>query len=474
MTEPRTLIPRDYQHLMVNHIIEVPRCALWVNMGMGKSAATLLALDILDLVEDVYPVLVVAPLRVAQSTWPEEVAKWSCFSHLRVVPIVGDEKTRTRVLARAYLFSPQVFTTNYENLPWIIEAVEKSGLPWPFKVVVADESTKLKGFRLRQGTKRAKALGKVAHTKVKRFIELTGTPSPNGLADLWGQAWFLDAGQRLGRTFDSFRQRWFQKSFDGFSIDPLPYAQEQIQDKLRDLCLSLNAADYFDLKEPIVNSVYVDLPRKARELYDDMEKQMFMELAEEDLTHEVEAFNAATRTMKCLQLANGAAYVGDNNEKFIEVHDGKIQALEEIVEEAAGMPVLVAYHFRSDLARLQRAFPKGRVLDKNPQTIKDWNRGRVPLLFAHPASAGHGLSLQDGGNIIAFFSVNWNLEEHAQIIERIGPTRQAQSGYDRPVFIHYILARDTVDDMVLERLVMKRTVQDVLLTAMKKREKNYE
>jgi SNF2 family DNA or RNA helicase len=178
--------------------------------------------------------------------------------------------------------------------------------------------------------------------------------------------------------------------------------------------------------------------------------------------------------MKCLQLANGAAYVGDNNEKFIEVHDGKIQALEEIVEEAAGMPVLVAYHFRSDLARLQRAFPKGRVLDKNPQTIKDWNRGRVPLLFAHPASAGHGLSLQDGGNIIAFFSVNWNLEEHAQIIERIGPTRQAQSGYDRPVFIHYILARDTVDDMVLERLVMKRTVQDVLLTAMKKREKNYE
>jgi hypothetical protein len=161
MTEPRTLIPRDYQHLMVNHIIEVPRCALWVNMGMGKSAATLLALDILDLVEDVYPVLVVAPLRVAQSTWPEEVAKWSCFSHLRVVPIVGDEKTRTRVLARAYLFSPQVFTTNYENLPWIIEAVEKSGLPWPFKVVVADESTKLKGFRLRQGTKRAKALGTV-------------------------------------------------------------------------------------------------------------------------------------------------------------------------------------------------------------------------------------------------------------------------------------------------------------------------
>jgi SNF2 family DNA or RNA helicase len=478
MTVAKHFTPRPYQHLMVDHIIKTPRCALWVNMGMGKSAATLLALDILDLVEDVYPALVIAPLRVAQSTWPEEVAKWERFNRLRLCAVVGNEQERRSALRNA----ADIYTINYENLPWLQDTL---GDNWPFKTVVADESTKLKGFRLRQGTKRAKALAKVAHTKVTRFINLTGTPSPNGLADLWGQTWYLDAGQRLGRTFDAFRQRWFQKSFDGYSIEPLAHAQGEIQERLKDICLSLNAADYFDLREPIVNTIYVDLEGKAKELYDDMEKRMFMELleavhieqyqyapglfGETEVIHEVEAFNAAARTMKCLQLANGAAYVGEDNSKWVEVHDAKIKALEDIIEEAAGMPVLVAYHFRSDLARLQKAFPRGRALDKQPETIRDWNAGRIPVLFAHPASAGHGLSLQDGGNIIAFFGHSWNLEEYMQIIERIGPTRQMQSGYDRPVFIHHIVARNTVEELVIQRLNTKREVQDILLEAMKQR-----
>ena len=190
---------------------------------------------------------------------------------------------------------------------------------------------------------------------------------------------------------------------------------------------------------------------------------MFMQIGE----HEVEAFNAAARTVKCLQLANGAAYVGDTGSEFREVHDAKLQALDEVIEEAGGTPVLVAYNFKSDLARLKAAFPKGRALDASPQTIDDWNAGKIPVLFAHPASAGHGLNLQDGGNILVFFGHDWNLENRLQIIERIGPTRQMQAGHDRPMFIHNIIARDTVDELVMARVETKREVQDILLEAMK-------
>lgn len=464
MTARRQFTARPYGALITNHILDVVRCGVWAGMGMGKTVSTLNALDLLELAEP-GPALVCAPLRVAQSTWPDEAAKWAHLRNIAVTPIVGDVKARERAVLRAFDFSASVFTINYENLPWLVDLLERWKRPWPFRKIVADESTKLKGFRLRQGTQRARALGRVAHKHAVHFVELTGTPSPNGLQDLWGQAWYLDQGQRLGRTFDAFRQRWFRPSFDGYGIEPLPFAREQIEDAMRDLCLSLDARDWFDLKEPIVNTIHVELPAKARALYDDMEKAMFAQIGE----HEVEAFNAAAKTMKCLQLANGAAYVGEDGTQWAEVHDVKLQALDEVIEEAAGMPVLVAYHFKSDLARLLKAFPKGRQLDEDPQTLRDWNAGKIPVLFAHPASAGHGLNLQDGGNILVFFSVNWNLEEHQQIIERIGPTRQMQAGHDRPVFIHYILARDTVDEIVLARIETKREVQDLLLEALKRR-----
>lgn len=466
---------------MIAHMLDHARCAVWASMGLGKSSATLTAIDILRISGDLTgPSLICAPLRVAQSTWPDEVLKWEHTKHLRVSVITGTPEQRRRALAKP----ADIYTINYENIPWLVEELKRQGREWPFELVVADESTKLKGFRLRQGTKRARELARVAHTKaVKRFIELTGTPSPNGLIDLYGQAWFLDAGIRLGRTFTAFTQRWFQKSFDGWGLDPLPFAQEQIEDRLKDICVSINPGDYFDLEAPIENVIEVDLPDKARRIYDDMEQRMFaliernpegVEVVEEyddnsGNFYEVEAFGAAARTMKCLQLSNGAAYVDEKATAWEEVHDLKIKALEEIIEEAAGMPVLCAYHFRSDLARLRRAFPKGRVLDKKPQTLRDWNAGKIPLLFAHPASAGHGLNLQDGGNILVFFSLNWNLEEHLQIIERIGPMRQLQAGHDRPVFIHYIMARDTVDQLVHKRLTSKREVQDILMEAMKHR-----
>jgi SNF2 family DNA or RNA helicase len=456
----RHFVPRSYQREMISYMLNNKRCGIWAGMGLGKTVCALTAIDILSLVET-RPVLVLAPLRVARSTWPDEVSKWEHLKHLRVSPVVGDVASRTSALRAP----ADIYTTNFEQLPWLVKHYE--GKPWPFGTVIADESTRLKGFRLRQGGARAQALAQVAHNKVERFMELTGTPSPNGLKDLWGQVWFLDQGQRLGRTWTGFADRWFKPSMDGYGIVPLPFAQEQIQDRLRDLCLSLEAKDYFNLADPIVNIIRVELPKKARILYDDMEKRMFMELE----SHEVEAFGAAARTIKCLQLANGAAYVGDSNTEFIEVHDAKLQALESIVEEAAGAPILVAYHFKSDLVRLQRAFPQGRPLDADPRTIQEWNAERIPLLFAHPASAGHGLNLQDGGNTLAFFGHWWNLEEYQQIIERIGPTRQAQAGHDRPVFIHHIVAADTVDEMVMARRDSKAEVQNILMAAMKRKQK---
>lgn len=455
--------PRAYQNAMVDLALDRPRCAIWAGMGLGKTSSALTALDALELV-DPGPALVIAPLRVAQSTWPDEAAKWAHLRNVEVSAVVGTPEARRAALRRP----ASVYTTNYENIPWL---VAHFGDKWPFRKVVADESTRLKSFRLRQGGKQAHALGRVAHDKIDRFIELTGTPAPNGLQDLWGQAWFLDRGERLGRSFDAFRSRWFRTLQVGTDrhavrLEPLPHARGEIEERLRDLCLSLNAQEYFDIAAPIVNVIRVELPGKARSLYREMEREMFLEL---DCGSEIEAFNAASRTMKCLQLANGAIYTDDTRAAFAEIHDAKLQALEDVIEEASGMPVLVAYHFQHDLARLLRTFPKGRALDQDPQTLRDWNAGRIPVLFAHPASAGHGLNLQDGGNILAFFGHWWDLEQYQQIIERIGPTRQAQAGHNRPVFVHHIVARGTVDELVMERREGKREVQDLLLEAMKRR-----
>lgn len=471
--------PHGYQTIIAGHQLDHPRNAVWSFMGSGKTVSTLTSLAGLKAVGDIAPTLVLAPKRVAQSTWPDEALKWEHLRDLSVVPIVGDEVSRRRALAQY----ADIYTTNYEQLPWL---VEHFGERWPFKRVVADESTRLKNFhgydRKRKdgevthclvGGTRSKALARVAHSKITEMWELTGTPAPNGLLDLWGQAWFIDAGKRLGSSVGAFKRRWFQKSYDGFGSTPLPFAQEQIQDALRDICLSLEAKDWFDVDEPITVPVYVDLPSRVRRLYDDMEKEFFMEWD----GRECEAFNAAARTQKLLQIANGAVYVDplaeDDSDKrskeWREVHDLKVQALESIYNEANGMPLLVAYEFRSDLARILKAFPKAEVIDDDPDTITRWNAGKIPILLCHPASAGHGLNLQDGGNILVYFSHDWNLELRQQIAERIGPVRQKQSGYDRPCFVYNIIARDTMDEVVIARCESKREVQDILIDAMKRR-----
>jgi SNF2 family DNA or RNA helicase len=473
MKEPamrKEFIAKPYQDILVDHFIEHERCAGWAGMGMGKTSSALTAIDRLIMMGDDKPTLVLAPLLVARTTWPEEARKWNHLRHIDVVPIVGTEFERVCAINR----DASVYTTNYENLPWLVEHL---GDRWPFDKVIADESTRLKNFRLRQGGVRAKALAQVAHTKIKRFIELTGTPSPNGLMDLWGQLWMLDKGLRLGRSFSAFKERWFKaiKKGEFMHYEPQEHASREIHKVIGDLCLTVNAKDWFDLREPIVVNKYVELPIRARKAYVDMEVKFYLELEQ----HFAEAVNSAAKSQKLLQLANGAVYVDpltedDNDPRarlYKEVHDAKLQMLESIVNEASGAPVLVAYNFKSDLARLQKAFPKAVALNPGnvQEVMKQWNAGKIDMLLVHPASAGHGLNLQDGGNILVFFGLNWNLEQRLQVIERIGPVRQLQAGHDRPVFIYNILARDTIDELVLDRVETKREVQDLLLEAMAKK-----
>lgn len=460
----REYSPRPFAQLAMGHMSANPRCALWAKPGMGK---TLLALTHLDILHRVWgesaPTLVLAPLRVARDGWPTEVKKWKHLRGLEVVPVVGSATERRAALRR----DAQVYTTNYEQLPWLVEEL---GDRWPFRTVVADESTKLKGFRLRQGTMRAQALAKVAHTKVERWINLTGTPASNGLEDLWGQTWFLDAGQRLGRTFSAFRDRWFRPikvgQFNRWV--PTEWAQEEIQQRLSDICLTLDPKDWFDMRDPIVNVVHVDLPATAKVKYRELERELFTMIG----STEIEVMNAAARSMKCLQLANGAAYVDPERYgegAWVEVHSEKLDALEDLAEETGDDPLLVTYQFRSDLERLLKRFPDALDLSRADHMAMA-KAGKGKIWLGQPASMGHGVDgLQEHCNTVVFFAQDWNLEYVAQVIERVGPMRQLQAGKDRPVFIHHIVARDTIDEVVFDRVSSKRSVQDALMGYMKGR-----
>ncbi len=480
--------PRAYQGLMLSHMLEHERCALWAGCGTGKTVAVLSLIDALYLGGETRPTLILGPLRVARKVWSDEVQKWDHLAGLSVVPIIGSEKER---LAAMRIDAP-IYTINYDNLVWLIEYW---GERWPYATVVADESDYIKGHRISfrtaknkdgsdgktylagQGAKRAGALAQISHSHVKRFIELTGTPAPNGLVDLWGQIWYLDRGQRLGRTFDAFKKRWFAKSYDGYGSVPHEFADAQIHAALNDICLTIDGKDWFDLKKPVVNNIYVDLSPKARKLYKDMEKEMFLQLED---SRSVEAFGAAARTQKCLQIANGAIYLdpladsdaSPRSKEWRMVHDEKIEALQSIAHEAAGEALLVCYEFKSDLARLLHAFPKGRVM-KTDKDIDDFKAGKIPMMFLHPKSGGHGVDgLQYACRQIVFFGHNWSLGQYQQVIERIGPVRQMQAGLERLVFIHHIIARGTVDELVMERRETKREVQDILLDACNRSKKS--
>lgn len=457
MTE---FVPHTYQRDIIAHQLDVQRGATWAGMGTGKTVSTATALQIYQELVDPRPALVLAPKRVASYTWPREFKKWDHLTG-EVSPILGSAQDRMHAL-RGGLRSGNIstFSINYENIPWLVETLADLKIKWPFGTIIADESTKLKSFRLRQGGARAQALNRVAWEHCDRFIELTGTPSPNGLKDLWGQAYFCDAGRRLGRSYSAYMNRWFQKDYTGFNWTPFEHSDKEIHAALADICLSVEHG--LDTHEPIINKVMVDLPADVRRRYREMEKEAYTQIAGEAF----EAVHAAARTNKLLQMCNGAIY--DEHGGWTPLHDAKLQALESVIAEAAGMPVLVATNFKFDVPLIQKAFPQARVLDTN-QDMDDWNAGKIAIGLGHPASMGHGLDLQDGGNIVAFFGNDWNLEFHDQIIERIGPVRQKQSGYDRPVYIHYLLVEDSIDEVVYDRRVDKRSVQDALMLAMKRR-----
>lgn len=476
-------VPRPYQHLIENFGLNRPRGNIFASPGMGKTGAAYSIFDGLRMMGEAERALVLAPKRVARSSWPRERDKWrESFGHLRVAAAIGTPDERLAALRS----NPDILTINYDNIDWLME---QYGDNWPFDVVFADESTRLKGLRISiqrrqrkdgtwgdefitgQGASRAKALSKVAHSKVRRWYNLTGSPAPNGIVDLWGQQWFVDGGRRLGNSFTAFTNRWFRAvpGGDGYSqVEPLPYAQREIEELMAQCSITVEAKDWFPLEKVIERNIYVDLPAKARKMYRDMERELFITL---DSNIEVEVFNAGSKCNKCLQIANGAVIHDTDTRAWEKVHDEKLEALQSIVEETNGERLLVSYQFRSDLERILKAFPKARYLDDNPKTEDAWNRGEIPMLVCHPQGAGHGLSLQDGGRILVDYASGWNLEYDEQVIERLGPTRQFQSGYKRSVFRYRIVARDTIEEhCVLPRLALKMSVQDSIKNAIKLRQ----
>lgn len=435
--------PHQYQITAKQFILDRDSSALWLDMGLGKTATTLLAITKMERKR----VLIVAPLRVAHSTWPNEIDKWEDFRSLSYTVIKGGEDKRAKLLT----IDTDIHLVNYEQIPWLVETWQKD---WPYDVVVFDELSKMKS----PSSKRFKAFRKILkHNLVKRVVGLTGTPAPNGMLDLWSQTFLLDRGERLGRAYWDYRKRWFNSDYMGYNWEPKPHTEKEIYERLSDICLSMSAEDYLSMPERIDNTINIELPKKARETYDELEKDFITELGNETLV----APNAAAAANKCLQACNGSIYTEEK--EVIDLHGAKLDALEDVLEEAAYAPVLVAYNYKFDAARIQKKFKQAVLLDKDPKTIERWNNGDIPLLLAHPASAGHGLNLQAGGNIIVWYGLSWSLENYQQFNARLH-----RQGQVKPIFVHHIIAEDSIDEKVLRVLGEKEVTQNGLLRAMKK------
>lgn len=471
--------PHVYQRLIADYILEHERCNVFAGMGMGKTTSSIYAFDAMRMFGEAERALVFAPKRVALNTWPGEFTKWKeDFGHLKVAACVGTADQRLAALRS----NADVITANYDIIDWLLEIY---GDHFPFDTVFADESTRLKSLRISiqrrqrkdgswgdefitgQGGARAKALAAVAHRKVRRWVNLTGSPAPNGIQDLWGQCWFIDGGKRLGNSFSAFSQRWFRQvpGTGNFTrIEPMPHSQREIENLIRDCSITVDPKDYFDLKDPIEVIRKIKLPPRARKIYDDMEKELFAEIR---AGVNVEAISAGSKLQKCMQIANGAVF--DDERKWHEVHDEKIEALKSVVEEFNGEPILVRYTHTPDRDRILKAFPKFKYFDDKASTEKAWNDGKIPGLVTHAASAGHGSNLQYGGRVLCDFATDHNLEHDEQIIERIGPMRQTQIGRpDRAVYRVRLIAEDTVEEFSsLPAIRHKWSVQDSLKQAMK-------
>lgn len=450
----KTFTPYPHQRAGINWIIERPACALLWGMGTGKTVTTLTAIQLLlyDLLED-GPALVVAPKRVAEDTWSKEAAKWTHLQHLRVVKIMGTAKQRKEALHSVYAGPfADVYVINRENVPWLVETL---GGRWPFPIVVLDE---LSSFKSAQA-KRFKALRRV-RGRIRRIIGLTGTPRPNGLEDLWPEVYLLDQGQRLGRTLSAFRARYLvPEKMNGhivYSYRPRDGAEAEVYDRLADICMSIRKEDVLQLPGQIYEDVVLTLPPALLKQYKQFERDKVLECLDED--GEIVAGTAATLRNKLLQFANGAIY--DLDKVAHHIHDVKLDALEELVEEAGGDPVLVLYSFRHDADRIRQRI-NCHALDTS-EDIDAWNRGEIPVALAHPASIGHGLNLQEGGHITMWYGVPDSLELYQQANERLN--RPGQRNVCR---VYHLLVDGTHDVRALHNLGRKENGQDAAIEALR-------
>jgi SNF2 family DNA or RNA helicase len=447
-------VPHTYQQIALDHVLRNPMSGLLLDMGLGKTVTTLTAIaDLLHDSFEVSKVLVIAPLRVAEDTWSRETEKWDHTKYLTVSKVLGKEAKRIEALRK----QADLYVINRENVEWLVEYYKKK---WPFDMVVIDELSSFKSPK----AKRFRALKKV-RPFIKRLVGLTGTPAPNSLLDLWPQLYLLDKGERLGKTITGYRDRYFQPDQrDGnivYSWRLKPEAENAIHSKIADICISMQAKDWLNLPERIDNIVKIPLSDTARAKYKQLEKELLLPFTDGDVVAE----SAAVLANKLLQMANGAVY--DEHKNIQEIHDAKLQALEDVMEAANGKPVLVFYTYQHDLARIQAQFKQARKLETS-NDIEKWNNGEMEMLLAHPASAGHGLNLQTGGHIIVWFGLTWSLELYQQANARLD-----RQGQQHSVIVHHLVTEDTMDERVMKALKHKAIGQDALLEAVKARIERY-
>lgn len=439
--------PHEYQKYATDFIIAHPVSAILLEMGLGKSVITLTAIHKLMLDSfEVSRTLVIAPLRVASTTWPEEIRKWEHLKHLTYSVVTGGEKKRLQALRTP----AHIYIINRENVDWL---VTKSGVPFHFDMVVIDE---LSGFKSYQA-KRSKALLKV-RPKVKRVVGLTGTPSSNGLMDLWAEFRILDLGERLGRYITQYRNTYFLPDKRNqqmiFSYKPKAGAEEKIYKKIGDITIAMKATDYLPMPDRIINKINIPLSATEQKRYDTLKREMAVSVKGK----EIDAVNAASLSNKLLQMASGAVY--DDEKRMIPIHDRKLDALEEVIEGANGKPVLVAYWYKHDLERIKKRFTVQEI--KTKEDIADWNERKIPVAVIHPAAAGHGLNLQSGGCTLVWFSLTWSLELYEQTNARL-----YRQGQKETVVIHHLLIQGTIDEDVMNALAHKNKTQAALIDAVK-------
>ena len=441
--------PHNYQSYATSFILKHPISAVLLEMGLGKSVISLTAINNLMLdYFDVSRTLVIAPLRVANSTWPDEIKKWDHLKHLNYSVVIGSEKERLDALRKP----AHIYLINRENVDWLIT---KSGVSWKFDMVVIDELSSFKSYQ----AKRFKSLLKV-RPKIKRIVGLTGTPSSNGLMDLWAEFRLLDMGERLGRYITYYRQNFFVPDKRNqqmiFSYKPKEGSEKMIYSLISDITISMKSKDFLKMPECVMNEVVVSLSDKEQKLYDSLKQDMVLSLEE----NEIDAINAAALSNKLLQMSNGAVY--NDDKESLHIHDRKLDALEDLIEGANGKPVLIAYWFKHDLERIKERFDVREI--KTAKDISDWNKGKIPVALIHPASAGHGLNLQAGGSTLIWFGLTWSLELYQQTNARL-----YRQGQDSTVVIHHILTKGTIDEDVMKALKAKERIQDALIESVKAR-----